>query len=63
MATPPGGTEDRGSALIAIYWVECSIALIVIAMRLYSRMLIKGIGKDDYIMFFTMVSRSVKLLT
>ncbi|KAL9118844.1 MAG: hypothetical protein Q9187_004601 [Circinaria calcarea] len=52
---PARGTEDRGSALIIIFWTECALALVVVLLRLHSRLLIRGLGKDDVVMFFTML--------
>lgn len=52
---PSGGNRDRGPALIAIYWVECLVALTIIFLRLYARIKIRGLGPDDWMMFVTMV--------
>lgn len=47
--------EDRGPQLLAMYWTECTVATIVVALRIYSRIKIKGLGLDDWIILFTMV--------
>lgn len=41
--------------MLAVFWTECAVALIVVCARLYSRLMIKNLGIDDWIMFFTMV--------
>ncbi|MCJ1268754.1 hypothetical protein MMC22_008642 [Lobaria immixta] len=46
--------EDRGPQLIAMYWTECTIVTIVVALRFYSRIRIKGLGLDDWTMLFTL---------
>lgn len=48
--------EDRGPQLLAMYWTEITIVTIVVALRFYSRIMIKGLGLDDWAVLFTMVS-------
>ena len=56
LAPPPtGGNKNRGPALLAIMWSEGAVALIIVVLRLYARLMIKRLGIDDWIMFFTMV--------
>ena len=50
-----GDDEDRGPYLLAIYWTECAVAILVVALRLWSRMMIKNFGLDDWAMIFTLV--------
>jgi len=52
---PPGGNQDRGPQLVALYWVESAVAIIVVAMRLWGRMMIRGTSYDDYVMLLTLV--------
>ena len=50
--------QDRGPQMIAIFWVEAAIAILVVALRIWGRMLLKQVGADDYVMVFTLVSLS-----
>lgn len=52
---PPN--EDRGPQLLAMYWTECTIVTIVVALRFYSRIKIKGLGLDDWTVLFTLVRK------
>lgn len=52
---PPGGDQDRGLALMALYWVFCIVALTTTLLRMYARRMINGLGRDDWIMAFTTV--------
>lgn len=52
---PQGGDRDRGGSLMAMFWTEVTIAVIVVAMRMYSRFKIKATGVDDWIMVLTLV--------
>ncbi|PWY85558.1 integral membrane protein [Aspergillus eucalypticola CBS 122712] len=54
-APPAGGDQNRGPALVAIYWAETSFAILAVALRLYGRKLINGFGADDYMMVFTLL--------
>jgi len=49
-------TADRGPSLIAIYWAEAAIAIVVVGMRIWGRLIIRKLGPDDYIMIFALVS-------
>ncbi|KAJ6032084.1 hypothetical protein N7540_002816 [Penicillium herquei] len=46
---------DRGPAIIALFWVESAIAVLVVALRFYGRTLSSKLGKDDWTMLFTVV--------
>ena len=50
-SAPVESNQDRGPALMAIFWTECAIALVVVSLRCHARILIRKIGKDDWIMF------------
>ncbi|KAL8717512.1 MAG: hypothetical protein Q9225_005244 [Loekoesia sp. 1 TL-2023] len=52
MASPPD--EDRGSRLLALYWTECIIALIIVCLRVFWRLKLKSLGWDDWFMVLTM---------
>ena len=54
--------RNRGPALMAIFWVQCTIALFFISLRCYARILIKKIGKDDWIMLATAVGAAQDFL-
>jgi hypothetical protein len=58
MEAPAGGNQDRGPALLAIFWTECVIALIVVALRTVSRVSYNKLGPDDYAMILTLVRKS-----
>ena len=53
---PLGGDVDRGPALVALYWTESAVAILFIILRFSARWTIRGIGKDDWMMLFTLVS-------
>ena len=44
--------------MIAIFWVEAAFAILVVALRIWGRMLLKQVGADDYVKVFTLVSLS-----
>ncbi|OJJ72616.1 hypothetical protein ASPBRDRAFT_42339 [Aspergillus brasiliensis CBS 101740] len=51
--TPPaGGDQNRGPALITFFWVEAALAISALSLRFYGRVLVKGLGYDDYVMAF-----------
>lgn len=56
LPVPQGGDRDRGGSLMAMFWTEVPIAIIVVAMRIYSRFKIKATGIDDWVMVITLVS-------
>ncbi|GLA03608.1 hypothetical protein AnigIFM60653_003244 [Aspergillus niger] len=49
---PAGGDQDRGPALITFFWVEAALAILALSLRFYGRVLVKGLGYDDYVMAF-----------
>lgn len=61
MEAPAGGNQDRGPALLAIYWTECVVALTVVSLRTTSRVMYTELGPDDYAMIITMVRKSASL--
>lgn len=55
MEAPPGGNQDRGPQAVAIFWAEAAIAIVVVALRIWGRLMIHQLGPDDYVMIFTLV--------
>lgn len=51
-----GGNQNRAGSLMAVFWTEAPIAIIVVALRTYSRYKIKAIGLDDWMMIITLDS-------
>ena len=48
---------DRGSAILAVCWVECILAIFFVAARMITRSrLIHNVGSDDWLMVATLVS-------
>ena len=54
---PAGGDRDRGPGLVALFWTECALAMIIVGLRFYARISIRNLGADDWMMLFTVVSR------
>jgi uncharacterized membrane protein YcaP (DUF421 family) len=52
---PSGEVADRGPQMIAIYWAEAAIAVVVVALRIWGRIMLRQVGIDDYVMVFTLV--------
>lgn len=53
---PLHGDQDRGSALLAMWWTELSICIVMVTMRVYSRYKLKNIGVDDWFIVAALVS-------
>lgn len=49
---------DRGPRLEAAYWVWSSLAIILVTLRFYARIKIRGLGWDDWMMLATIVRPS-----
>ena len=60
-APPPEADQDRGHTIIVIYWAEFAVVLCFVLLRLQSRLIIRNIGIDDWLMFFSLVNISPKL--
>lgn len=58
---PVGGNQDRGPRILATLWAEWAIAFVVVAHRLWARVMIKKLGIDDWMMFFTLVRPAIRL--
>ena len=46
LPVPSGGDQDRRGSLLAMIWIEASIAIVIVVMRMYSRFKIKGVGTE-----------------
>lgn len=46
LPVPSGGDQDRRGSLLAMIWIEASIAILIVSMRMYSRFKIKGVGTE-----------------
>ena len=60
---PAGGDQDRGASLIAMFWTECILAIIILGLRLYARISMRNLGADDWMMLLTVVSQLLLLKT
>ena len=64
MAAIPFSSENdqnRATELVVVTWVWCSLSLMAVGLRLYSRVRItRNLWWDDWIIFFTMVSQMVR---
>jgi len=57
---PPGGDSNDGPKILVLTWIECSIALVFVCARLFTRIkLVCNLGWDDWTMAFTWVSSTV----
>ena len=55
MEAPPGGDLNRGASLMAMFWTEVPIAMAFVAMRIYSRLKLRSVGYDDWMIVITLV--------
>ena len=58
----PSGDEDRGPLLLAIFWTESALSILIVASRFYSRWSIKALGADDAAMLATLVFSTTPLI-
>ncbi|KAI9655764.1 MAG: hypothetical protein M1821_005199 [Bathelium mastoideum] len=54
MQAPADGDRNRGPQLVALYWTEGAIAILIVALRVYCRVTMRQMGLDDYMMLFTL---------
>lgn len=47
--------EDRGPALITMYWVFVALSMLAVGLRYYGRRMIRQTGWDDHMMAVTLV--------
>ncbi|KAF7885516.1 uncharacterized protein EAF02_004025 [Botrytis sinoallii] len=52
---PADGDQDRGGAVIAVYWSIAAVAMLVVGLRFYSRRLVRAIGADDWLMLISLI--------
>ena len=58
---PPGGDENKGPLILAIMWVECTIAILLVCARTFTRVhLVHNLGLDDWTMILSMASKQIK---
>ncbi|KAK9788262.1 putative Integral membrane protein [Seiridium cardinale] len=51
--------DDRGPELLAITWVFTGLAIIVVALKLFTRQrFLQGLGWDDFFIFLSLVGRT-----
>ena len=55
-AVPSFTNENRGTSVLAVFWVETGIAIGFVGGRFYGRRLIGAVGLDDWSMLITLVS-------
>ena len=54
---PAGGDQNKAPGILALTWIEFSISLIVVVLRLLTRALIvRHVGLDDIFIVVTLVS-------
>ncbi|KAF7528052.1 hypothetical protein G7054_g10244 [Neopestalotiopsis clavispora] len=52
---PPVSDENKGPWLLALFWTEAAISIIFVALRFYTRFLMRGIGVDDWLMLVALI--------
>ena len=54
---PTGGDQNKAPGILVLAWIEFSISLIVVVLRLFTRALIvRHVGLDDVFIVVTLVS-------
>ncbi|KAI1771935.1 hypothetical protein F4818DRAFT_183923 [Hypoxylon cercidicola] len=56
---PTEPDDNRGPTLVTIYVIQCSIALVFLALRLWARFSIHTLGWDDFFMSITWVAFAI----
>ena len=56
---PTDGDRNRGPQLLAMWWTELSICIIMVILRFYSRYKLKNFGTDDWLMLTALVSSTI----
>jgi len=62
LPAPPGGDVNRGPSLLAQFWTEIALGIVLICMRFWSRISAKNLGWDDFFMLITLASILHKLI-
>ena len=52
---PPSGNQNRDVELLTVFWVEYSMALMIVASRLYTRKRSGAFGQDDAVLIVAWV--------
>lgn len=55
MQGPLPPDEDRGPRLEAAYWTWSAVSILMLCLRMYARVKIRGLGWDDWMMLITVV--------
>ena len=59
LAPPPGGDQDRGPTLIAVTWTFTAMALMVVGVKVYTRLkIVRETALGDLFIMLSMVSPS-----
>ena len=54
---PTGGDQNKAPGVLVLAWIEFSISLIIVVLRLFTRALIvRHVGLDDVFIVVTLVS-------
>lgn len=59
MTPPVGGDQNRGPQLMAMFWTETPVSMLLLSLRSYARVSIRGVGYDDWIMLATVGGNSI----
>lgn len=56
LEAPADGDQNRAPGILAVTWIECSISVIVVTLRMYTRaVLVRHVGLDDIFIIITLV--------
>ena len=57
LEAPAGGDQDRAPGILALTWIECSISVIAVTLRIFTRaVIIRRVGLDDIFILVTLVT-------
>lgn len=57
LKAPASGNQNRAPGILALTWIGCSISLIVVALRMFTRtVIVRHVGLDDVFIVVTLVS-------
>ena len=61
---PPGGDQNRGPELLAVTWTFTSFAVLVVTLKIYTRVnILRDLALDDFFVFFSLVRVFLSALT
>ena len=46
---------------MAMFWTEAILCIMLVSLRFYARLAIRGLGADDWMMLFTVVRCSMRI--